>query len=253
MKLEKRVAIVTGAGTGIGEATALLLAREGARVVVADSDPAGGSRVAAGIRDAGGEAHFFQVDVSRADQVEALVRDAVERFGGIDILVNNAGIYAKGDAATTTEEQWERILAVNAKGAFLCSKYALPVMIQSGKGTIVNIASEAGIVGIRNQVAYNVSKAAVIMLTRSMAIDFAPHGIRVNAVCPGTTETPLVEEALKMEKDPRRARQELEQCRPANRLGRPEEIAAAVLALASDELAYATGSALVIDGGYTAQ
>jgi len=253
MRFERKVVIVTGAGTGIGEATAMMFAREGARVVVADSDAGNGAQAAERIGGTGAECHFIQVDVSRADQVKALIEDTVSRFGAIDILVNNAGVYTKGDAVTTPEEEWDRILGVNAKGAFLCSKYAIPFMIETGKGTIVNIASEAGIVGLPNQVAYNVSKAAVIMLTKSMAVDFASRGIRVNAVCPGTTETPLVKKALEKEKDPRSARKALEQCRPANRLGRPEEIAAAVLAMASDELGYATGSALVIDGGYTAQ
>jgi NAD(P)-dependent dehydrogenase (short-subunit alcohol dehydrogenase family) len=152
-----------------------------------------------------------------------------------------------------TEEDWDRILDVNLKGVFLCSKYCIPEMIKVGGGTIVNIGSEAGIVGIRNQVAYNVSKSGVIALTKSMAIDFAAHNIRVNCVCPGTTETPLVKAAVERAPDPGAARRALEEVRPANRLGQPEEIAAGILYLASAESLYATGSILSIDGGYTAQ
>jgi NAD(P)-dependent dehydrogenase (short-subunit alcohol dehydrogenase family) len=253
MRLAGKVAIITGAGAGIGLATALLFAKEGAKVVVADCDPEKGAEAVSLIREKGGEAIFIQVDVSKADNVKDMVKTTVERYGKLDILVDNAGIYAQADVVEATEEEWDRILNVNLKGVFLCSKYSIPEMIKGGGGSIVNIGSEAGIVGIKNQVAYNVSKSGVIALTKSMAIDFAAHNIRVNCVCPGTTETPLVKAALERAPDPVAARRAVEESRPANRLGRPEEIAAGILYLASDESPYATGAILSIDGGYTAQ
>jgi NAD(P)-dependent dehydrogenase (short-subunit alcohol dehydrogenase family) len=253
MRFANKVAIVTGAGVGIGQATALLLAREGARVVVADRDAATGASIVTLIRMSKGEATFIKTDVSVAAQVDKMVRRAVATYGRLDILVNNAGIYKKGDVANTTESDWDRIMDVNLKGAFLCTKYALAAMKKSGGGVIVNVASEAGQVAIKNQVAYNVSKSGVIALTKSTAVDSAADHVRVNCICPGTTETPLVESALAREADPVKARRALEQSRPLNRLGRPEEIAAGILSLAADELGYATGAVLAVDGGYTAQ
>jgi len=253
MRLSGKVAIITGAGSGIGRATAILFAKEGASVVVADFNPAKGTETVSLIQKEGGEAKFVPVDVSNAADVKKMVRITVDAYGKLDILVNNAGIYAQGNAVETQENDWDQILNVNLKGAFLCSKYCIPEMIKGGGGVIVNISSEAGLVGIKNQVAYNVSKAGVISLTKSMAIDFAADHIRVNCVCPGTTETPLVETALNVAPDPGKARHELEAVRPLNRLGQPMEIAFGILYLASDESPYATGSILSIDGGYTAQ
>ena len=253
MKLTNKVSIVTGAGAGIGQATALLFAHKGARVVVADNDAAAGASTVALIRKAGGEATFVQADVSKAADAEKMVKTAVDTYGRLDILVNNAGIYTKGDVVNTAESDWDRIMNVNLKGVFLCSKYALSAMKKTGGGVIVNVASEAGLVAIKNQVVYNVSKSGVIALTKSAAVDFAADNIRVNCICPGTTETPLVKAAIAKEADPVKARRALEECRPMNRLGRPEEIAAGILSLASDELGYATGAILSVDGGYTAQ
>lgn len=253
MRLKDKVAIITGAGAGIGYATALLFAKEGAKVVVADLDPKAGKETLNRIKKDGGSGLFIKANVAKVNDVRKMVEETLKHYGKIDILVNNAGIYTKGDVVTTSEENWDRILDVNLRGIYLCSKYTIPEMIKKGGGSIVNVASEAGLVGIKNQVVYNVSKAAVIMLTKSTAIDFADKGIRVNNVCPGTTETPLVRAAIQKEKDPKKARKALEECRPANRLGRPEEIASAILYMASDEPGYATGSSLVIDGGYTAQ
>jgi len=253
MRLKDKVSIITGAGAGIGQAVAILFAREGARVVVADLDQKAGKETFNQIKQAGGDGLFIKTNVVNVNDVKKMVQMTIKYYGRIDILVNNAGIYAKGDVVNTSEENWNRIIDVNLKGVYLCSKHTIPEMIKSGGGSIVNVASEAGLVGIKNQVAYNVSKAAVIMLTKSMAVDFADKGIRVNNVCPGTTETPLVRAAIQKEKDPKKARRALEECRPVNRLGKPEEIASAVLFMASDEPGYATGSSLVIDGGYTAQ
>jgi NAD(P)-dependent dehydrogenase (short-subunit alcohol dehydrogenase family) len=182
-----------------------------------------------------------------------MVERVVSRWGRLDILVNNAGIYVQGDVTQTAANDWERIISVNLTGAFLCTKYAVPVMIHNHEGVIVNVASEAGLVGIKGQVAYNVSKGGVIALTRSCAVDLAEKGIRVNCVCPGTTDTPLVHEAVNRAPDPIAARRRLEEIRPLNRLGMPEEIASAILCLASGELGYATGAILSVDGGYTAQ
>jgi len=253
MRLSGKVAIITGAGSGIGRATAILFAKEGTSVVVADFNQAKGTETVSLIQKGGGEARFVPVDVSNAADVKKMVRITVDAYGKLDILVNNAGIYAQGNAVETQEDDWDQILNVNLKGAFLCSKYCIPEMIKSGGGVIVNIGSEAGLVGIKNQVAYNVSKGGVISLTKSMAIDFAADNIRVNCVCPGTTETPLVETALNVAPEPGKARRELEAVRPLNRLGQPKEIAFGILYLASDESPYATGSILSIDGGYTAQ
>lgn len=253
MRLAGKVAIITGAGAGIGRATALLFAQEGAEVVVADFDPERGKETVRLIEERGGRAIFLQADVSKAADVKRMVKTTVERYGRLNILVNNAGIYAAADVVQATEEDWDRILDVNLKGVFLCSKHSIPEMIKGGGGSIVNVGSEAGIVGIKNQVAYNVSKSGVIALTKSMALDFAPHNIRVNCLCPGRTLTPLVEKVITEAQDPESMRRALEEDRPLNRMGRPEEIAAGILYLASDESLYATGAILSIDGGYTAQ
>lgn len=253
MEFQKKVVVVTGGSKGIGEAVALAFAREGGRVAVASREAAAGEAVVREIESLGGEAFFVPADVSQEDQVQAAVQRVLERWGGLDILVNNAGVYLQGDATETTLDQWNHILSVNLTGVFLCTKYAAQAMLSRGGGVIVNVSSEAGLVGIPGQVAYNASKAGVISLTKSCAVDLARRGIRVNCVCPGTTDTPLVQEALRRASDPAAARRRLEEVRPLNRLGAPEEIAAAVLLLASDRMAYATGAVLSVDGGYTAQ
>ncbi|RLE09150.1 short-chain dehydrogenase, partial [Candidatus Aerophobetes bacterium] len=196
---------------------------------------------------------FIPADITDLFQVKSMVERVVKRYEKIDILVNNAGLYTQGNAINTNEELWDKIMALNLRAAFLCCRYCIPEMVKNRGGVIINVASEAGIVAIKNQVAYNVSKAGLISLTKSIAVDFAPQNIRANCVCPGTTETPLVASALAKQADPERARRELEKVRPANRLGKPEEIAYGILYLSSDESPYATGAVLSIDGGYTAQ
>jgi NAD(P)-dependent dehydrogenase (short-subunit alcohol dehydrogenase family) len=254
MRLDGKIAIITGAGAGIGHATAVMFGKEGASVIVADIDQEKGMETVGLIRSESGEAIFVQVNISKAHDVEKMVRTAIDTYGKLDILVNNAGIYLQASVVDTSEEDWDRILDVNLKGVFLCCKYCIPEMVKGGRGgVVVNVSSEAGIVGIKNQVVYNVSKSGVIALTRSIAIDFAADNVRANCVCPGTTETPLVTAALSRAQEPERVRRELEAVRPAKRLGKPEEIAAGILYLASDESPYATGAILSIDGGYTAQ
>ena len=249
MLFEDKTVIVTGASSGIGRATALAFAREGAAVAVADTDKSAGDQVAGEARHSGGKAEAVRTDVSQEAEVRALIEAVLKRWGGLDVLVNNAGIYHQADAVGTPEAVWNNVLAVNLTGAFLCIKYAVPAMLRGG--AIVNVASEAGLVGIRNQVAYNVSKGGMISLTRSCAVDFASKAIRVNCVCPGTTDTPLVQAAVGRAPEPGAARRALEEIRPLNRLGEPEEIAAAILYLSA--AGFATGAVLSVDGGYTAQ
>jgi len=253
MNFKDKVVIITGAGTGIGRATAIAFAQRDAHVVIAGRDSLKGEETVSIIKANEKESCFVKLNLTDTDSVKDMVNKVKNKYGTIDILINNAGIYCKGDAVETSEEEWDRVMSVNLKGMYLCCHYVLPIMRKQEHGVIVNVSSEAGLVGIKGQVAYNVSKAGVISLTKSMAVDFASRGIRINAVCPGTTETPLVLKVLEKAENPDELRNSLESCRPLNRLGKPEEIAMAILAMSSEELAYATGSIMVIDGGYTAK
>jgi NAD(P)-dependent dehydrogenase (short-subunit alcohol dehydrogenase family) len=251
MRLKDKVAIITGGGSGFGEVTARLFAREGAAIMLADINGEAAQSVADSITSEGGQVGWARADVTSSSSVEAMVQAALNRFGRVDILFNNAGIEGFGTVVDTDENAWERIFAVHVRGTYLCSKYALPAMIEGRRGgSVVNVSSVAGLVGIRNMTAYSAAKGAILSMTRSMAVDFAQYGVRVNCVAPGTTMTPMGQRLVEGDTPEQLA---LRMSRyPLNRFGRPEEIANAVLFLASDESSYATGSCLVVDGGLTA-
>lgn len=245
-----KVAVVTGAEMGIGKAIAGALVGQGASVVIAGVNDEAGNATAA---ELGKRAAFVRCNVTSAEDVARLAREAKAAFGPVTVLVNNAGIHARGDATATEHAVWNRIMEVNVTGVFLVTQAVLPQMVEAGGGVIVNVSSEAGLVAIPDQIAYNTSKFAVIGFTKSLAVDYASRGVRANAICPGTTQTPLVAQAIANDADPDALRNQLEGSRPAKRLGKPEEIAAAVVALASDDIGYATGAVFSVDGGLTAQ
>ena len=248
-KLDEKVALITGAGAGIGRTTALLFAREGAKVVVADYDPAGGQDTVKMIKEAGGEAIFVEADVSKAADAERMVKTVVDTYGRLDILHNNAGTRHEFIAsADLKEEDWDRVINTNLKGVFLGSKYAIPTMLSQGGGVIINTASAAGIIGAPNYVAYAASKGGVIQLTKAMALEYVGQNIRVNCICPGVTQTPGVTQ--KMADDPK-AQETFAKSLPGGRWIQPEEIAQAALYLASEDSCSVIGAALVIDLGLT--
>lgn len=253
MRLKDRVAIVTGAAMGIGKGIATVLAREGAHVVVADIDETEGRKTTEAIQNAGGSALFVACDVSQEAQVKRLVENAVQHFGRIDILVNNAGIGVYTPVHETTLEAWNRCLAVNLTGVFLCSKYALPYLRKSGHGAIVNIASVHAYQNVGGTAPYAASKGGVVALTRVMAIDYAADNVRVNAVCPGWIDTPLIQRIFRESGDPEGMRRRVAQRQLLRRLGTPEDVGYAVAYLASDEASFVTGSSLFVDSGLTAQ
>jgi len=248
-KLSGKRALITGAASGIGRATALLFAREGAAVAVLDVDEDGGQAVVQTILDEGGQAIFVRGDVTWAADCQRAVQETVDRLGGLDILFNNAGIIRRATVIDTSEEEWERVMAVNVKSIFLLGKYAVPAMAQSGGGAIVNTASGWGLVGGRNAVSYCASKGAVVNMTRAMALDHGAQNIRVNCVCPGDTDTPMLRSEAQQLGESEDAFLAEAADRPLQRIGRPEDIARAVLYLASDDSAFVTGTALVVDGG----
>ena len=253
MRLSGKVAIITGAGSGIGSEATRLFSSEGAVVAVADRDMAAAERVAADVVASGGQAHAIRADVAREADVQALIDEVVARFGRLDILVNNAGYGFAGTVVTTSEADWDALMAVNVKGVFFGCKHAIPVMERQGGGAIVNTASAVANVGITDRAAYVASKGAVAALTRAMAIDHVGAGIRINCVAPGTIESPYFEEIFSRSPDAAALRRSLEQRQAMERLGRPIEIARAMLFLASDESSFCTGTTLVADGGWTAR
>jgi len=242
-------ALITGGASGIGRATALLFAREGAAVAVVDLDEVGGQAIVREIANNGGQAIFVRCDVSRAADCQRAVQQTVDKLGGLDILFNNAGIIRRATVIDTTEEEWERVMAVNVKSIFLLSKYAIPIMEQVGGGVIVNTASGWGLVGGANAVSYCASKGAVVNMTRAMALDHGRQNIRVNCVCPGDTDTPMLRnEAQQLGASEEGFLTEAAD-RPLQRIGKPQDIAQAVLYLASDASSFVTGATLVVDGG----
>jgi NAD(P)-dependent dehydrogenase (short-subunit alcohol dehydrogenase family) len=250
--LQNKIALVTGAGSGIGAAIAETFARAGAFVYVTDRDEKGGATTAERIRELGGQAEFIALDVAKEEDCARAAQQAHSQHGRLDVLVNNAGIGHVGTMLQTTGADLDRLFAVNVRGVFNVSKAFLPGMIARKQGAIVNLASIGGIVGVRDRLAYCTTKFAVVGLTKSMALDHASEGVRINCICPGRVETPFVAARLKEYPDPRKAYEEMAATQAIGRMGKPEEIAAAALYLASDEAAFVTGTALLIDGGWSA-
>jgi 2-keto-3-deoxy-L-fuconate dehydrogenase len=248
--LVDKTALVTGAGSGIGAAIALTFARAHAHVIVTDRDEGAARATAETIVAAGGRAHARPLDVTDEAACARIAQEVLASAGRLDVLVNNAGIGHVGTMLTTSGADLDRLYAVNVRGVFNAAKACLPAMVQRRAGVIINMASVGGIVGIRDRLAYCTTKFAVVGLTKSMAFDHASDGVRVNCICPGRVETPFVAARLREYPDPERAYQEMSSTQSLGRMARPEEIAAAALYLASDEAAFVTGSALMIDGGW---
>ena len=249
-KLEGKVAIVTGAASGIGRASALLFGEERAKVIVADWDEAKGEQVAREVKGKGGEAKFVKVDVSRAEDVEMMVNAALESYGRLDVLFNNAGV--EGEQAPTADctlENFDRVIAINLRGVFLGMKYGIAAMLKTGGGSILNNASVAGLVGFMGIPAYCASKGGVIQLTKTAALEYAKERVRVNVICPGVIWTPMVERFSAAGEE---VRQALEAMEPVGRFGTAEEVARLALFLASEDSSFCTGAPFVVDGGFVA-
>ncbi len=254
-RLTGKVALITGAASGIGRATALLFAREGARIVAADRNLAGSEQTVSQIQALGGEAIAVQLEVTNEAQVAAAIQTTLDRFGQLNVLFNNAGT---GETTTSimdlAGDEWDRVMAVNVKGVFLGIKYGAAAMLKGGQGgSIINTASVAGLVGFAGHSAYSASKAACLHLSKTAALELSKSNIRVNAIAPAFTTTPMVDELAANSRNPERTMMKLAQAIPLGRLGKPEEIANAALFLASDESSFVTGTVLVLDGGLTAQ
>lgn len=254
IRLQNKVALVTGGASGIGRATALAFAREGARVVVSDADAAGGEQTLQAIRSAGGNAVFVRADVSQATEVATLTKKAFDTYQRLDCAFNNAGI--QGQIANTvdcSDDNWDRIVATNLKGVWLCMKHEIPFMLRAGGGAIVNTASNFGLVGSAGMPAYAASKHGVLGVTKVAALEYAALGVRVNAVCPGPIKTPLSDGVLREHPDAERLVEAIMSRLPVRRWGLPEEVAEAVVWLCSDAASFITGTALPVDGAYVAQ
>lgn len=253
-KLAGKIAVITGAGSGIGRAIALLFAQEGATIVAADLNGDTAEETIALVRDVSGrDGLALTTDVSDPASVKQMVDQAIARFDRIDVLCNNAGIGSTKDVIDTEPDEWDQVFAVNVRGVYLGCKYTLPHMLAQGGGVIVNTASVAGLVGLPKRAAYCASKGAVVTLTKQIAVEYVEQGIRCNCVCPGTVDSPWVGRLLAEAPDPLAERRALEARQPMGRLGTPEEVAKAALYLASDDAEFITGTALVIDGGLMAR
>jgi 2-keto-3-deoxy-L-fuconate dehydrogenase len=249
--LQDKIAVVTGGGSGIGESIAHRLAGAGAMVYVADVQSDAGERVARAVNEKGGQARFVHCDVSKEAACREVARMVIESHQRCNIVVNNAGIGHVGTALTTTADDLDRLHAVNVKGVLFMSQAFLPGMIERRSGSIVNMASIGGIVAVKDRLAYCASKFAVVGLTKCMALDHAESGVRVNCICPGRVYTPFVEQRLKEYPDPKKAFEQMSATQALGRMGTPDEIAAAAHYLAADESSFVTGSALIIDGGFS--
>ena len=251
MRLQDKVAIITGAGSGMGRVAAQLFAGQGARVVVAEFDEAAGAETIRLVEDAGGTASFVRTDVADEASARAMVDHALATYGRVDVLYNNAGVMPEADHSVidTDVATWDRVMAVNVRGVFLGCKYAIPPMVEQGSGSIINIASFVALVGCSvPQDAYTASKGALLALTRSLAVQFGPQGVRTNAICPGPVETPLLMDWLVKDEEAKRIRLARN---PTGRFGKPEEIVSMAIYLASDESRWTNGASLVVDGGIT--
>ena len=249
MELDNRIAIVTGGAKGIGFASAECLVHQGAAVMLVDLDTDALSTAVRRLRVLSSDVDVVVADLSKTADAEKAVSATIQRFGGLDILVNNAGIQTFGDPVSTTEEIWDRTMNVNLKGHWLMSKFAIPEMLKRSKGSIVNVSSVQGLASQRNVVAYSTSKHAMIGLTRSMAVDMASRNIRVNCVCPGTVETPMIQGIIDLDSDPDRLRNILNKMHPIGRMGQASEIGEVIAFLASDRSSFMTGSIVTVDGG----
>ena len=252
MRLREKVALITGCTSGIGEATALLFSREGARVAITGRSVERGQKLAQKIEAAGGRALFLECDVRFAEHCRRAVEETLKAFGRLDVLFNNAGVYYPHTALDCTEEEWDLQIDINLKGAFLMSKFALPTMIAQGSGAIINNSSGWGLVGGDAAVAYCASKGGVVLLTKAMAIDHGRQGIRVNCICPGDVDTPMLPEDARLRGLKWQDYLAGAANRPMGRIGTADEIAKAVLFLAGDDSSFITGAALAVDGGGTA-
>jgi NAD(P)-dependent dehydrogenase (short-subunit alcohol dehydrogenase family) len=247
------VALITGAASGIGAASARLFAAEGAQVALGDLNQAGLNAVGLDIHHAGGEALTFETNVGDAAQIEQLVEATIAQFGRLDILFANAGVSGSGTVVEMAIEDFERVLDINLRGPFLCARYAIPHIASAGGGSVIFTASELALVGSPGSPAYCASKAGLIGMARAMALDHAPQGIRVNCLCPGATDTPMLRASFQRASDPAADEADVVRRMPLGRLGSVDELARAALFLASDDASFVTGTALVVDGGWTAR